>query len=91
MVTWKEWGHTVRFIAPGVKTGYYGATKNTTFWETAEVKLRIFWDVLPCSKLNVGIQLRTQQCIPEGSELHTRRRENLESHTAEVKFGPRVK
>jgi hypothetical protein len=44
------------------------------------MKLRIFWDVLPCSLLNVDIQLRTRQYIPEDSELHTRRRENLKSH-----------
>jgi hypothetical protein len=37
------------------------------------VKLRIIWDVLPCS------QLRTWQHIPEDSELHTHCRENLKS------------
>jgi hypothetical protein len=30
---------------------------------------------------SVDIQLRTLQYIPENSELHTRRRENLKSHT----------
>jgi hypothetical protein len=29
---------------------------------------------------SLGIQLRTRQYIPEDSELHTRRRENLKSH-----------
>jgi hypothetical protein len=29
---------------------------------------------------SVDIQLRTRQYIPEDSELHTRRRENLKSH-----------
>jgi hypothetical protein len=29
---------------------------------------------------SVHIQLRTRQYIPEDSELHTRRRENLKSH-----------
>jgi hypothetical protein len=33
------------------------------------------------SETSVDIQLRTQQYIPEDSELHTRRRENLKSHT----------
>jgi hypothetical protein len=34
------------------------------------------------SETSVDIQLRTRQYIPEDSELHTRRRENLESqHT----------
>jgi hypothetical protein len=31
------------------------------------------------SETSVDIQLRTRQCIPEDSELHTRRRENLKS------------
>jgi hypothetical protein len=33
------------------------------------------------SETSVDIQLRTRQCIPEDSELRTRRRENLKSHT----------
>jgi hypothetical protein len=32
------------------------------------------------SEMLVDIQLRTRQHIPEDSELHTRRRENLKSH-----------
>jgi hypothetical protein len=32
------------------------------------------------SETSVDIQLRTWQYIPEDSELHTRRRENLKSH-----------
>jgi hypothetical protein len=32
------------------------------------------------SKTSVDIQLRTRQYIPEDSELHTRRHENLKSH-----------
>jgi hypothetical protein len=43
------------------------------------VKLRIIWDVL-----DVDIQLRTRQYIPEVSELHTPRRENLKSHEGQV-------
>jgi hypothetical protein len=34
----------------------------------------------PSSGRSVDIQLRTWQCIPEDSELHTRRCENLKSH-----------
>jgi hypothetical protein len=34
------------------------------------------------SETSVDIQLRTRQYIPEDSELHTRCRENLKSHTA---------
>jgi hypothetical protein len=33
------------------------------------------------SETSVDIQLRTWQYIPEYSELHTRRRENLKSYT----------
>jgi hypothetical protein len=33
------------------------------------------------SETSVDIQLRTWQYIPEDSELHTRHRENLKSHT----------
>jgi hypothetical protein len=33
------------------------------------------------SETSVDIQLRTRQYFPEDSELHTRRRENLKSHT----------
>jgi hypothetical protein len=32
------------------------------------------------SETSIDIQLRTRQYIPEDSELHTRRRENLKSH-----------
>jgi hypothetical protein len=32
------------------------------------------------SETSVDIQLRTRQYIPEDSEIHTRRRENLKSH-----------
>jgi hypothetical protein len=32
------------------------------------------------SETSVDIQLRTWQYIPQDSELHTRRRENLKSH-----------
>jgi hypothetical protein len=36
------------------------------------------------SERSVDIQLRTLQCIPEDSELHTRRRENLKSHNINI-------
>jgi hypothetical protein len=38
------------------------------------------------SKTSVDIQLRTWQYIPEDSELHTRCRENLKSHTRDIMF-----
>jgi hypothetical protein len=37
------------------------------------MKFRVLWDILPCSQT---------QNIPEDSELHTRRRENLKPHFA---------
>jgi hypothetical protein len=39
-------------------------------------------EVRAASETSVDIQLRTRQYIPEDSELHTRRRENLKSHKA---------
>jgi hypothetical protein len=35
------------------------------------------------SETSVNIQLRTWQYIPEDSELHTHRHENLKSHTVQ--------
>jgi hypothetical protein len=35
------------------------------------------------SEMSVDVQLRTRQYIPEDSELHTRRCENLKSHRME--------
>jgi hypothetical protein len=37
-------------------------------------------EVARTSETSVDIKLRTRQYIPEDSELHTRRRENLKSH-----------
>jgi hypothetical protein len=36
------------------------------------------------SETLVNIHLRTRQYIPEDSDLHTRRRENLKSHTGNI-------
>jgi hypothetical protein len=38
------------------------------------------------SETPVNIDLATRQHIPEDSELHTRRRENLKSHTLTTMF-----
>jgi hypothetical protein len=52
----------------------------------ANIKRRIFWamrvmmEAARISETSVGIQLTTRQYIPEDSELHTHRRENLKSH-----------
>jgi hypothetical protein len=34
------------------------------------MKFRVFWNVLPRSQIDVDIDLRTRQYIPEDSELH---------------------
>jgi hypothetical protein len=62
------------------------------------LKFRVFWDILPndeialvmeavrTSEMSVNIYLTTRQYIPEDSELHTRRHENLKSRIFEVGF-----
>jgi hypothetical protein len=42
--------------------------------------IRAIMEAARTSVTSVDIQLRTRQYIPEYSELHTRRRENLKSH-----------
>jgi hypothetical protein len=53
---------------------------------TAEVSslIALMMEATRTSETSVDIQLRTRQYIPGDSELHTRRRENLKSHTAEI-------
>jgi hypothetical protein len=41
-------------------------------------------EAAPTSETSVDIQLRTRQYIPEDSELHTCRPENLKSHNLSV-------
>jgi hypothetical protein len=41
-------------------------------------------DAARTSRTSVDIQLRTRQYIPEDSELHTRRRENLKPHNVRL-------
>jgi hypothetical protein len=80
------------------------------------MKFRVFWDVLPCSQIDVDrrfrgafpshlialmmeaastsqttvdIDLTTRQNIPEDSELHISRRENLKSHIAKIGSSPK--
>jgi hypothetical protein len=43
-------------------------------------------EVRAASEISVDMQLITRQYIPEDSELHTRRRENLKSHIKKVHF-----
>jgi hypothetical protein len=49
-----------------------------------------FWDIAPCSLLGVDWSVysneTTRRYIPEGCHLHTRRRENLKSHTKDKQF-----
>jgi hypothetical protein len=42
--------------------------------------IALMMQIARTSETSVDIQLRTRQCIPEDSELHTRHREKLKSH-----------
>jgi hypothetical protein len=46
----------------------------------ASIIIALMMMAICISEMSVDIQLRTQQYIPEDSEFHTRRRENLKSH-----------
>jgi hypothetical protein len=46
----------------------------------ASIIIALMMEVARTSETSVNIHLRTRQYIPEDSELHTRRRENLKSH-----------
>jgi hypothetical protein len=46
----------------------------------ASIIRSLMMDAARTSETSVDIQLRTRQYIPEDSELHTSRRENLKSH-----------
>jgi len=48
------------------------------------VIIALMMEAARTSETSVDIQLRTRQYIPEDSELHTRRRENLKSHVSLV-------
>jgi hypothetical protein len=55
-----------------------------------KLKMIAFWDIAPCSLVEVDRRFRGAYCLrhcpdgdyfnPEGCNLHTRRRENLKSH-----------
>jgi hypothetical protein len=45
--------------------------------------IALMMDATGTSETSADIQLRTRQYIPEDSELHTRRRENLKSHNSQ--------
>jgi hypothetical protein len=49
--------------------------------EIRDSKSRVFWDVLSCSLVGVYYNEITRRYIPEDSEVHTHRSENLKSHT----------
>jgi hypothetical protein len=42
--------------------------------------IALMMEAASTSETSIDIQLRTRQDIPEDSELHTRRHENLKSH-----------
>jgi hypothetical protein len=47
---------------------------------TASIIIVLMMESAHTSETSVDIYFTTRQCIPEDSELHTRRRENLKSH-----------
>jgi hypothetical protein len=47
--------------------------------EEIEMKIITFWDMKPCSPLDIGFQRTTRRYIPEDHTLHTHRCENLKS------------
>jgi hypothetical protein len=50
----------------------------------ARAMIALMMETARTSETTVNIEFRTRQYIPEDSELHTRRRENLKSQTMEV-------
>jgi hypothetical protein len=54
-------------VSPG---GWTIATLRFQVLTAASMKFKDFWDVLPCSQIDVDIDLTTRQYIPEDSELH---------------------
>jgi hypothetical protein len=48
--------------------------------DVSEVRAALMMEAARTSDTSVDILLKTRQYIPEDSELHTRRRENLKSH-----------
>jgi hypothetical protein len=44
------------------------------------IRIALMMEAAHTSETSVDIQLSTRQYIPEDSELHTRRRDNLKSH-----------
>jgi hypothetical protein len=61
---------------------------STDVSEVRAATIRAMMEAARTSETSVNIQLRTWQYIPEDSELHTRRHENLKSHTGTLKFSP---
>jgi hypothetical protein len=59
----------------------YQVFKENALPSISELKIIAFWDVAPCSLVEVDRRFNeiTRRYIPEGSNLPTRRRENLKS------------
>jgi hypothetical protein len=55
-------------------------SNNVSEVRTASIIRAMMMEAARTSEKSVDIQLRARQYIPEDSELHTRRRENLKSH-----------
>jgi hypothetical protein len=54
----------------------------------ASIIIALMMEAARTSETSFDIQLRTLQYMPEDSELHTRRRENLKSHIIFARSAP---
>jgi hypothetical protein len=71
-------------VSLGLRTVKFGNHGKYTNVLTVEAMFRaVFWVVLPC-KMIVGNHFTRQYNPEDSSEHHTRRRENLKSHTVEA-------
>jgi hypothetical protein len=65
-------------------SGMYCRVLNSMSTDVSEVRaasiIALMMKAARTSETSVDIQVRTRQLIPEDSELHTRRCENLKSH-----------
>jgi hypothetical protein len=52
--------------------------------DVSEVHIALMMEAERTSETSVDIDLTTRQYIPEDSALHTRRRDNLKSHTLDI-------
>jgi len=72
--------HVIRLEEPGLSTNGPVLVRFQVL-TAASMKLALMMEAARTSETSVDIQLRTRQYIPKDSELYTRRRKNVKSHT----------